>query len=176
MKPCGTIAAYARHIKNKEKPCEECAQASRDYQTTRRRDSGVREYFEAPCGTRSAYNRHLRRGEPTCQLCRDAQNKHIKEHIADSDTYPLRKHIQNTKRYKLITKKMTELDKEITIEYLQAIKNDCCKYCGIKKAKMQYDHVIPLSKGGTNHWWNIVRACELCNKSKGNKSLEDWLH
>jgi hypothetical protein len=30
VKPCGTIAAYQRHLKRGEKPCDECKKANRD--------------------------------------------------------------------------------------------------------------------------------------------------
>lgn len=29
LQPCGTAAAYNRHLRNREKPCEPCAEASR---------------------------------------------------------------------------------------------------------------------------------------------------
>jgi len=51
--------------------------------------------------------------------------------------------------------------------------NGHCHYCG-KEAKLTLDHVIPLSKGGKHSKDNVVPACEHCNKSKGNKTLEEW--
>jgi hypothetical protein len=30
LKPCGTVAAYMRHYRRGEEPCEECLQAKRD--------------------------------------------------------------------------------------------------------------------------------------------------
>lgn len=30
LKPCGTYAAYARHLKHNEKPCEPCTEANRE--------------------------------------------------------------------------------------------------------------------------------------------------
>jgi 5-methylcytosine-specific restriction endonuclease McrA len=49
-----------------------------------------------------------------------------------------------------------------------------CAYCG-KELPLGPDHVIPLSKGGDNYIENIVPACESCNKSKHNKSLQEFL-
>lgn len=34
------------------------------------------------------------------------------------------------------------------------------------------DHVIPLSRGGADHWENTVAACEPCNREKGNSLPE----
>ena len=28
------------------------------------------------------------------------------------------------------------------------------------------DHFFPLAKGGTDHWFNLVRACRSCNLRK----------
>jgi 5-methylcytosine-specific restriction endonuclease McrA len=33
---------------------------------------------------------------------------------------------------------------------------------------MTKDHVIPVSKGGTNHYNNYVTMCIVCNSEKGN--------
>ena len=36
LKPCGTYAAYRRHLRNDEAPCEECRQAARDQKNVRK--------------------------------------------------------------------------------------------------------------------------------------------
>lgn len=49
-----------------------------------------------------------------------------------------------------------------------------CQYCG-KKCPMKglnYDHVIPRSKGGPTTWTNIVTSCIKCNLQKDCKTLE----
>lgn len=48
-----------------------------------------------------------------------------------------------------------------------------CHYCD-KEAKLTLDHVIPLSKGGKHSKDNVVPACQHCNSSKGNKTVEAW--
>lgn len=49
-----------------------------------------------------------------------------------------------------------------------------CQYCMQKFAdkKLTIDHVVPLSKGGSHDWTNVVTACSSCNNKKGDKSLE----
>lgn len=71
LKPCGTYAAYVRHIVRREKPCESCSQANRDYKNGLR---VRRPLVLKPCGTWAAYQRHRRHGEEACRLCKDAAN------------------------------------------------------------------------------------------------------
>ena len=44
----------------------------------------------------------------------------------------------------------------------------CCR----KKKKLTIDHIIPLSKGGTNYINNIQPLCKSCNSSKGTKTID----
>lgn len=46
-----------------------------------------------------------------------------------------------------------------------------CQYCGATK-HLTIDHIIPRSKGGGDHWHNLVVACSTCNTKKGDKYLE----
>lgn len=50
-----------------------------------------------------------------------------------------------------------------------------CQYCGLRlpMSQLNYDHVIPRSKGGRTVWENIVMACFACNQRKGSLLLED---
>jgi 5-methylcytosine-specific restriction endonuclease McrA len=38
----------------------------------------------------------------------------------------------------------------------------------------EYDHIHPLSRGGTNDASNLTYACAACNISKGSRTLEEW--
>ena len=50
-----------------------------------------------------------------------------------------------------------------------------CAYCGEKGDKLQVDHFVPLTKGGTFEAGNVIPACERCNKRKHNKRPEEFL-
>jgi len=49
-----------------------------------------------------------------------------------------------------------------------------CQYCEKKKSEneLNYDHVIPRSRGGKTTWDNIVTCCYSCNAKKGNRTPE----
>jgi 5-methylcytosine-specific restriction endonuclease McrA len=50
-----------------------------------------------------------------------------------------------------------------------------CSYCDKKlpMSELNYDHVVPRSKGGKTEWCNIVTACRACNEKKADLSLEE---
>lgn len=47
-----------------------------------------------------------------------------------------------------------------------------CVYC--KNEAFCLDHVVPLSRNGTDTIDNLVAACKSCNTSKGSKLLTEW--
>jgi len=56
-----------------------------------------------------------------------------------------------------------------------------CRYCGIDTdlggqggAAATVDHVVALSRGGTNARHNRVLACKRCNNAKGALSVEEF--
>ena len=50
-----------------------------------------------------------------------------------------------------------------------------CFYCGEKISKNYHiEHIIPLSRGGSNGCGNITIACIVCNSKKGQKYIMEW--
>lgn len=60
-----------------------------------------------------------------------------------------------------------------------------CAYCptegtitwfgdGTVRCSLEYDHVIPVGRGGPNVLSNLVIACAPCNASKCNRTIEEW--
>lgn len=47
-----------------------------------------------------------------------------------------------------------------------------CRYCGARtrQENRSLDHVVPQSRGGTNHMHNLVCACRACNQRKDNRT------
>lgn len=49
--------------------------------------------------------------------------------------------------------------------------NMICRYCGAFTIKGHVDHIIPLSKGGTDDLNNLAWSCPSCNLRKGASVL-----
>jgi 5-methylcytosine-specific restriction endonuclease McrA len=52
--------------------------------------------------------------------------------------------------------------------------NYTCRYCGELGGRLECDHVVPVSRGGTNDTENLTTACFRCNRSKRAKLVEEW--
>lgn len=50
--------------------------------------------------------------------------------------------------------------------------NNICLCCGRDDVKLTLDHIIPLSKGGSNVIENAQPLCLSCNSSKGAKIID----
>jgi 5-methylcytosine-specific restriction endonuclease McrA len=49
-----------------------------------------------------------------------------------------------------------------------------CVYCGQSVddgVTLTLDHIVPVSKGGTNRPENLVTCCHTCNCARGNRSM-----
>jgi hypothetical protein len=86
LKPCGTAAAFTRHRRHGETPCDACREARRIYGTARKRAKGSRPRQRPACGTDGGYQRHRRDRETPCERCiqahRDYQNTNNRRRAA----------------------------------------------------------------------------------------------
>ena len=48
-----------------------------------------------------------------------------------------------------------------------------CAYCGSDK-DLTLDHIVPRSKGGSNHTTNVLCACTKCNADKAHTEWIIW--
>jgi 5-methylcytosine-specific restriction endonuclease McrA len=68
--------------------------------------------------------------------------------------------------------------RQVTNTFLFARDGYRCQYCGRHQIQLKFrecltrDHLVPLSRGGTNDWANVVSACSTCNTRKGNRLPE----
>lgn len=50
-----------------------------------------------------------------------------------------------------------------------------CAYCAGEVPKPEFEHVVPLSRGGRHTASNVVPACRFCNRSKGSSTAEEFV-
>ena len=50
-----------------------------------------------------------------------------------------------------------------------------CQYCGESAPNviLEVDHIVPVSKGGTDDVMNLITSCRDCNRGKRNRKLDD---
>lgn len=81
LQPCGTPAAYGRHLRKRETPCDDCREARRVARAEARRANPqpAKPRELRPCGTSAAYDRHIRAGETPCEPCLEAAREASRE-------------------------------------------------------------------------------------------------
>lgn len=52
--------------------------------------------------------------------------------------------------------------------------NYTCQYCGKTGVKLECDHVVPFSKGGSDELHNLTTACFSCNRKKKAMSAQEF--
>lgn len=89
LQPCGTKAAWQRHWRKGEPPCELCAQVHKP--STKKGRPVVR-----ACGTMAGFARHKRHGEQPCVACQAAHREYTRQLYlkkrSQDYTRPYRKH------------------------------------------------------------------------------------
>ena len=148
------------------------------------------------CGTRSGYVMHGRRKETPCDLCREAERLYVAQRyknnpqafaIANHKSYiknrqkrlaRMKTYYQNnTEVFRKGWRKRRALEKQTltepyTRQQIIQIYGDNCYLCN-KPIDNDYhlDHIIPISKGGTDLIENIRPTHPLCNLQKGDKLI-----
>lgn len=60
-------------------------------------------------------------------------------------------------------------------EYLLAKFDWRCVYCGATDTRLEVEHLIPRSQGGSDRVSNLAIACHPCNQAKGKQDIKDFL-
>ncbi len=60
-------------------------------------------------------------------------------------------------------------------EYLLEKWGRKCTYCNETDTRLEIDHIVPKSKGGSNRVSNLTIVCRDCNSTKANSSLQEFL-
>lgn len=106
--------------------------------------------------------------------CSEYCAKKYKNHLSKLDVY----------KRKRLMKSNGEIDKDISITKLLKKYNNKCYLCN-SVVSLQLDaydslyptieHVIPVSRGGTHTWDNVMLSCRRCNCKKHAMTLEEYL-
>lgn len=59
-------------------------------------------------------------------------------------------------------------------EYLLEKWKRTCAYCGKTGVKLEIEHIIPRSRGGSNRVDNLTLSCRKCNIKKGKKTATEF--
>ena len=74
--------------------------------------------------------------------------------------------------YKRIGRRRAKGRKLLSVKQRGAIHtkyNNTCVYCG--DISKEVDHIVPISRGGTNELSNLVASCTHCNRVKSDRTL-----
>jgi len=59
--------------------------------------------------------------------------------------------------------------------YVRTRDKHTCQYCGeVSPVKMEVDHIIPRSRGGSDVPGNLVASCHECNQKKGKQTAAEF--
>jgi len=61
------------------------------------------------------------------------------------------------------------------VEQVRASSGNICPYCNKPITVGHIDHIVPVSRGGTNLMDNLAWVCAPCNQSKNSHSLLEFL-
>jgi len=86
----------------------------------------------------------------------------------------LQKHTRRQREFSA-TAVLTEQERAETLAHLNTIAEDTCFFCDQITDPMHVEHLTPLSRGGTNHSWNLVMSCQPCNNTKYTKTAEEFI-
>ena len=190
----------ARRADGRESRCRECSNASLRESRQNRRDL-LAEGAEVEHGTVNAYSSYGCRCDP-CREAKREESRRFYEtnrasrlaatmrwrakdpdrHLATNRDWYRRNgdHARKVKaraQHRRITRARLRGDERLHAEWewLRLLRRHGgrCAYCDAQGV-MTRDHVIPVSRGGTDTIGNILPACQSCNYSKKDRLLVEW--
>ena len=71
--------------------------------------------------------------------------------------------------------KLNQFVPPLVNSYLFRRDQNLCMYCGVEFTidQLSRDHIVPVSREGTDTWTNCVTACKRCNHRKSNRTPEE---
>jgi len=100
---------------------------------------------------------------------KNKENRHYSE-CAEFSKY----HYEKRQIKKTPNKRRIGISQKLRFEIFQRDKFTC-QYCKKSKdednIKLEIDHIIPISAGGTDDYHNLTTSCKKCNRGKCNKII-----
>ncbi len=170
---CGESKDLSCFYNDKSKPdgkkprCKTCDKLSRDPE---KRKKYEREYLADP--DRAKKKRSVIR--KSMQKNKEKYAERRREYLkTDKGRAMYRK--QTQKRYAL--RRSAYVEDVNPVELFKSQGGKCYLCDGVFKfEEMELDHVKPLAKGGKHEKANCKMACARCNRSKGAKTLEEFIY
>jgi 5-methylcytosine-specific restriction endonuclease McrA len=99
----------------------------------------------------------------------EAKQLHIKHFVfkREKEFSRMKKEVERFERFEKINPVYREQIPEEVRMYVWRRDNGRCVKCNSDK-NLEFDHIIPISKGGSNTERNIQLLCSECNKKKSN--------
>lgn len=109
------------------------------------------------------------------QTHREQRKLWARNHYKDNPTVRLKNHVHSRNR-KMRMKMVEGTHTATDIKRLYEDQDGRCLYCGIGllESEVTVDHVVPITRGGSNWSDNLVVCCKSCNSSKNNRTIPEW--
>jgi 5-methylcytosine-specific restriction endonuclease McrA len=107
--------------------------------------------------------------------CRDSYWRHLEKRRKASRKYSRIKNLR--RRARMASVRYDETGIKEWMEKIRSQSSATCYHCG-KVAKIddiEFDHVIPVSRGGAHALDNLCVSCFDCNRSKHDKTVSEWV-
>lgn len=161
--------------------CREKSRYSRDRQT---RLLSAQNYRRGNADRINAGRRERYRENKDQFRIRNRQNylKHRERRIAYAIEYQRQNpHIVAATRVRRESVQKFAVSGRDLIRLVQRQRNECA-YCGCEMSapgraeatSLQWDHIVPLKRGGNHSIGNVVAACRTCNIRKSSMLLTEW--
>lgn len=106
---------------------------------------------------------------------RERNSEHVKQYNKEYTSKNLNRLVTYNRNKRA---KYKQLDGSHTFEDIEKIlikQNFLCVGCDTFLKKYDVDHIIPQSRGGSNGPENLQCLCPSCNRSKHDKTMEEWI-
>lgn len=164
---------------------ESRAAAQRKYNHSAKGKAAYARY--AASGKRKPSDKRWQESERGKETARERQRRYRQRHpekVRESNIRSLRKwREENREAYRIHCRQRRKLEHEAegfhTIKDIRALfvtQRGLC-FCGDELGTTYHvDHMVPLSRGGTDWPENLQLLCPSCNHSKRHRTMEEWTH